>query len=544
MPLIRRLLLLCNLLLATATAALADPVSTGFTFQGYLEKDALPYTGFADFQLALHDAQSDGAQVGTTQTYTGIFVTQGLFTIGVDFGAVFDGSERWLSVAVQGAGDAGYTAFGGRLQVQATPYALWSPGGGGGSLALPFTGSALATGQTGNSDATQNAHALGVTNTATTGMSHGIVGVTMSPFVNAAGVVGIGAHGSGTTSGVQGIATASPLGTGIVGLGKANGGYFKAVSGGGNGVQGIADFGTGVYGWGSWSGGRFDGATESATGVVGSSATGLGVHGKATSGTGVRGEATTGWGMYGTSGSATGGIGVHGQVFSGIGSGVQGTHTGTDGAGQGVFGYASGNAVGVLGVSEAADGISGRSNASGKSGVFGYGGAPGAYGGFFTGVLGSTALRVDGRAQVKSLQILGGADLAERFPVREPVEPGTVLVIDPESPGRLRVAQAAYAATVAGVVSGANDLNAGIVLSDGEATEGTAAVALSGRVWVKADARSHGIRVGDLLTTSELAGHCMAATDAGRSHGAVLGKAMSSLPAGGTGMVLVLVSLR
>lgn len=552
---IRRLLVLCALLLATASAALADPVGTGFTFQGYLEKDAVPYSGVADFQLTLYDAATGGVQVGTTQNHAGVPVTQGLFTLGLDFGPVFDGNERWLSVAVKGVGDAGFTDFGGRLQVQATPYALWAPGGGGGgSLTLPFAGSASAPGQTANWDATQNASAFGVTNTATNGMSHAIVGVTMSPFVNAAGVVGIGAHPSGSTSGVQGIATASPVGTGVVGLGKANGGYFTAQATAGNGVQGIAGLGTGVYGSGGGRGGRFEGSQPSASGAEGVSdtgygldgqaASGIGVHGGATSGTGVRGEATTGWGMYGTSGAANGGIGVHGQVFSGDGSGVQGTHTGNSGIGQGVFGFASGNASGVLAVSNGGDGLSARTNASNKSAVFGYAGVPGAFGAVFTGVLGSTAMRVDGRAQVKSLQILGGADLAERFPVREHAEPGTVLVIDPESPGRLMMAREAYARAVAGVVSGANELNAGIVLSDGEETEGTEAVALSGRVWVKADAREREIRVGDLLTTSDLAGHCMAAADADRAHGAVLGKAMSALPAGGTGMVLVLVSLR
>lgn len=554
----RRIVLLLLALAAFAalasTAALADPVGSGFTFQGYLEKDAAPYSGTGDFQFKLFDSAVGGAQLGVTQTHATVPVTQGLFTVGLDFGAVFDGNERWLEISVQCPGDPGWTQFGGRLQLQAAPYAQWAPGGGGGSFALPFSGGTAQPGPTSGTDATVHSRAFGASNTATIGMAHGIVGTTASSWPNAAGVVGIGEDASGSTSGVQGIATASPLGTGINGLGKANGGYFKALSGGGRGVQGIADFGTGVFGYGLWSGGRFEGAGESSSGAIGvstsghglegQSASGSGVRGAATSGTGVRGESTTGWGMYGTSSAPGGGIGVHGQVFSGNGSGVQGTHTGTDGSGQGVFGYASGNAAGVLGVSEAADGVSGRTNFPGRSGVFGYGGSSGAYGGYFTGVAGSTALRVEGRAQVRSLQILGGADLAERFPVREAAEPGSVLVIDDTQAGRLTISRTAYCTAVAGVVSGANNLGAGIILSDGEEVDGTAAVALSGRVWVKADARGRAIRVGDLLTTSDLDGFCMAAEDAPRAHGAVLGKAMSALPEGETGMVLVLVSLR
>jgi hypothetical protein len=93
-------------------------------------------------------------------------------------------------------------------------------------------------------------------------------------------------------------------------------------------------------------------------------------------------------------------------------------------------------------------------------------------------------------------------------------------------------------------VSGANGLNAGVVLKgDSFEATGHAAVALSGRVWVKCDASEAPIRVGDLLTTAERPGHAMVATDRDRAYGAILGKAMSALETG-TGMVLVLVSLQ
>jgi hypothetical protein len=68
-------------------------------------------------------------------------------------------------------------------------------------------------------------------------------------------------------------------------------------------------------------------------------------------------------------------------------------------------------------------------------------------------------------------------------------------------------------------------------------------VALSGRVYVKADATPAAIRPGDLLTTSERPGHAMKVADHTRSQGAILGKAMSALKEG-TGFVLVLVTLQ
>jgi hypothetical protein len=156
---------------------------------------------------------------------------------------------------------------------------------------------------------------------------------------------------------------------------------------------------------------------------------------------------------------------------------------------------------------------------------------------------GGTALYANGVAKVKTLQILGGADLAESFAATEVAEPGTVMAIDPSAPGRMQISDEAYCRRVAGVVSGAQSLAAGIELGDGEKTDSDLPIALAGRVWVKCDAGAAPIRPGDLLTTAKLPGHAMAATDASRAAGAILGKAMTGLEAG-TGMVLVLVSLQ
>ncbi len=138
-----------------------------------------------------------------------------------------------------------------------------------------------------------------------------------------------------------------------------------------------------------------------------------------------------------------------------------------------------------------------------------------------------------------------GADLAEKFPsTDDKVEPGTVMDIDPDHVGKLRVARKAYSQRVAGVVSGAGDLQAGTVLGHSPGNENAPAIALSGRVWVRCDARSSAIVPGDLLTTSETPGCAMKASDRQRAYGAILGKAMSSLSLGKEGLVLVLVNLQ
>ena len=179
-------------------------------------------------------------------------------------------------------------------------------------------------------------------------------------------------------------------------------------------------------------------------------------------------------------------------------------------------------------------------------GVYGY--SSGGYGGYFdTGVAGGNALYVVGTASVGVITIRGGADLAEHFEVAsqpEQVKPGMVVMIDAEHPGGVTLARGAYNKCVAGVVSGANDLQPGMVLGQFDGQKDASPVALSGRVWTYVDASAAGVEPGDLLTTSDTPGYAMPVVDHGKAHGATIGKAMSRLAKGEKGLVLVLVNLQ
>ena len=158
----------------------------------------------------------------------------------------------------------------------------------------------------------------------------------------------------------------------------------------------------------------------------------------------------------------------------------------------------------------------------------------------------SKTLQINGTTSTKVLEITGGADFAEQFDIDadETILPGTVVSIDPDKPGQLRVARQAYDKTVAGIVSGAGDVQPGMLMGQaGTLASGQHPVALTGRVYCRVDAQYGTIRPGDLLTTSPTAGHAMKASDTGKAQGAILGKAMTSLEEG-TGLVLVLVSLQ
>jgi hypothetical protein len=139
-----------------------------------------------------------------------------------------------------------------------------------------------------------------------------------------------------------------------------------------------------------------------------------------------------------------------------------------------------------------------------------------------------------------------GMDLAEGFKINSTMEvlPGMVVSMDPQQPGEMQLSTEPYDRKVAGIISGAGNLHPGILLGDqGERSEGYFPVALTGRVWCWVDATQTPVQVGDMLTSSTVPGHAMAVTQFDQAHGAVLGKAMTSLESG-RGLVLVLVSLQ
>jgi hypothetical protein len=145
-----------------------------------------------------------------------------------------------------------------------------------------------------------------------------------------------------------------------------------------------------------------------------------------------------------------------------------------------------------------------------------------------------------------SITIEGGADLAEPFQIsgaEKEVPQGSVVVIDEENPGRLKLTDRPYDTRVAGVVSGANGIHPGIQMQQQGLIEGGKNVALTGRVYVQADTSNGAIKPGDLLTTSGTPGRAMKVSDHVRAQGAILGKAMTALNEG-KGLVLVLVTLQ
>ena len=134
-------------------------------------------------------------------------------------------------------------------------------------------------------------------------------------------------------------------------------------------------------------------------------------------------------------------------------------------------------------------------------------------------------------------------DVAEWVPSTQKLAPGTVVILDAARDNHVVASAKSYDTRVAGVVSA----QPGISL--GEAGEGKALVATTGRVKVKVDASRGAIHVGDLLVTSDMPGVAMLSKplDLGgvpiHRPGTLIGKALESLEKG-TGEILVLLSLQ
>jgi hypothetical protein len=423
---------------------------------------------------------------------------------GADNDWIISGSNMYSAVA--GSLGVGVTILRGKFCVEADVGTAISAGSHDGTAVYGYMGS--------------NRGSLGTTEASVKGESDDTIGVLgLSPNVPV--------QGTNATSGAFG-----QLGLSNYGVFGQNGynenqGYF-----------GSSDYG--AYGENSSSGNY---------GILGSS------------NAGVHGYSVAGFGVYGQSNDANS-MAVRGYAY--YGTGVEGIHV----SGSTTYGYLGRNNAGVYGLASNLPGVMGQSTtgagvygaSSNQYGVYGASDTgPGIFGTSTTGnaaefdgdaVVSNGNLVVStGRVVTPQLEITGGSDLSEQFEIHASIsgyspEAGMLVCVDAKRPGHLVVSERPYDKKVAGVISGAGDLKPGLLMGQKNSiANGTNPVALTGRVYCWADATQNPIEPGDLLTTSAIPGYAMKASDSGRSHGAIIGKAMSPLTTG-KGLVLVLVNLQ
>lgn len=136
---IRLFVLLVTLIMSQA--ALAQ--TTAFTYQGRLTDAGNPANGVYDLQFRLFDALIGGNQVASTVIREDVAVSNGLFTVTLDFGAAaFPGANRWLEISVRpGVSTGAFTALSPLQPITATPYAVQSLNAANATSAVNFSGS-------------------------------------------------------------------------------------------------------------------------------------------------------------------------------------------------------------------------------------------------------------------------------------------------------------------------------------------------------------------------------------------------------------------
>ncbi|HEV2328697.1 MAG TPA: hypothetical protein VGY56_07920 [Verrucomicrobiae bacterium] len=102
---------------------------TAFTYQGQLQNTGSPAYGTYNLQFTLYTISSGGAAVAGPVTTNGVVISNGLFTVTIDFGAsVWNGETNWLQIGVETNGGGSFTSLTPRQQLTPTPYAIYAEG--------------------------------------------------------------------------------------------------------------------------------------------------------------------------------------------------------------------------------------------------------------------------------------------------------------------------------------------------------------------------------------------------------------------------------
>jgi hypothetical protein len=112
----------------TAETLAATPLGSAFTYQGLLLTSNAPTSSLQDFQFTLFDQSSGGIQIAGPITFDNVAVSNGVFSVQLDFGiAAFNGDNRFIAIGVRpGPSTGSFTLLSPRTQVTATPYALYA----------------------------------------------------------------------------------------------------------------------------------------------------------------------------------------------------------------------------------------------------------------------------------------------------------------------------------------------------------------------------------------------------------------------------------
>ena len=101
--------------------------STAFTYQGQLQNNGSLASGTYNLQFSLYTTNIGGTAVAGPVTNTGVLVTNGLFTVQINFGSfAFTGETNWLQIGVETNLANAFTNLVPRQQLTPTPFAIYA----------------------------------------------------------------------------------------------------------------------------------------------------------------------------------------------------------------------------------------------------------------------------------------------------------------------------------------------------------------------------------------------------------------------------------
>jgi hypothetical protein len=104
---------------------------TAFTYEGQLQDGGSPAHGTYNLMFTPYSASGGGFVLSGPVTTNGVIITNGLFTVTIDFGAtVFTGQTNWLQIGVESNGISSFTTLTPRQQIMPTPYAIYAENSG------------------------------------------------------------------------------------------------------------------------------------------------------------------------------------------------------------------------------------------------------------------------------------------------------------------------------------------------------------------------------------------------------------------------------
>ena len=125
--------------------------NTAFTYQGLLDFGGSPAAGSYDLTFQLFNSPTNA--VGSMLTLTNTVVSNGLFTVQLDFGAgVFNGTNYWLQIGARTNGSSAFTNLAPLLPITPAPYAIAAAGlvGGGSFNIISNSSTSTISGGVGN----------------------------------------------------------------------------------------------------------------------------------------------------------------------------------------------------------------------------------------------------------------------------------------------------------------------------------------------------------------------------------------------------------